>query len=93
MDDCLGPTPFDVFDIHRGRSRNIAKQDFESSGAESTGIPVVGKFKGLINVSAPALTYILDELKKKKVNDIVDMLEEMYALKYGRGSDIDFDCL
>lgn len=31
VDDCLGPTPFNVFGIKRGMSRNIAKQDFSST--------------------------------------------------------------
>lgn len=32
-------------------------------------------------------------MRREKINKVIDMLEEMYALKYGRGSDIDFEDL
>ena len=32
-------------------------------------------------------------MRQDKLNTLIDMMEEMYALKYGRGSDIDFDDL
>ena len=32
-------------------------------------------------------------LQKGKINAMIEMLEEMFALKYGRGCDIDFEDL
>lgn len=40
--------------------------------------PVVGKFKGLIKVGAPALMFQLEMLRDAKLKAIVGMLEELY---------------
>ena len=82
IDDCLGPTPFDVFDLRRGQSRNIAKADFHSLDPDAMKTPVVGKFKGLIKVGAPALMFQLEMLRDAKLKAIVGMLEELYQKRY-----------
>ncbi len=83
VDDCLGPTPFHVFDIHRGRSRNIAKADFENIDPEALKIPVVGKFKGLVKVGSPVLMFQLEMLRDGKIREIINMMHELHEMRYG----------
>ena len=70
----MGPTPFDVFNVQKGKSRNIAKQEFDNIDPEALKIPVVGTFKGLIKVGSKALMTSMEMLRDKKIKKMVKNL-------------------
>ena len=83
QDDCLGPTPFDVFNIQKGKSRNIAKADFDNVDPEALKIPTVGTFKGLIKVGSKALMTQLEMLRDGKIRKMVKALTEIHEKLHG----------
>lgn len=87
----MGPTPFDEFHINKGKSRNIAKQEFDNVDPEALKIPTVGKFKGLIKVGSRTLMASLEMLRDSKINKMIKGLKDIHEQIHGDECDINFD--